>query len=395
MTELHPHKLADLVPPLSPAEYRALVSDIKANGLIYSIVVYDGQILDGRHRYRACRELGIEPSVKKYCGDSPIAFVLSANLHRRHLTQSQKAIFAADAEPYFSATAKDRQGTRTDLAEHSGNSSTKFAKARDEAAKAFGVNPRYVQDAKRIKAADPKLADDVRSGKIIIKSALKSVERRAVQQEAKSRAVDLGDSGIQVCHADFRKCDVENGSVDLIFTDPPYCADDIAVYGDLSAFASRVIRPGGLLLTFSGVRFLPRIYELLTSSLEYVWQGAVVHAGRLTRFASLNVQQGSKPILWFGRPPVSAWWNVLCDTVSAGREKGRHEWQQPVAEAEHFIRYLCSEGGIVCDPFFGSGTTLVAAAKLGRRAIGIDIDEGCVAISRSRVTDAVKDKAVI
>jgi ParB-like chromosome segregation protein Spo0J len=80
------HPLADIFPLLEGYEFEELVADIKANGLIEDIVLYDGMILDGRNRYRACCAAGIEPTYRPFTGDDPAAFVISANIRRRHLT---------------------------------------------------------------------------------------------------------------------------------------------------------------------------------------------------------------------------------------------------------------------------------------------------------------------
>jgi ParB-like chromosome segregation protein Spo0J len=86
------HPLADLIPPMTEAEYEDLKADIKANGLLMPIVLFEGKVLDGRHRLRACREVDLEPRFTE--GDdwisNPAAFVLSANIHRRHLDAKQK-----------------------------------------------------------------------------------------------------------------------------------------------------------------------------------------------------------------------------------------------------------------------------------------------------------------
>ena len=60
--------------------------------------------------------------------------------------------------------------------------------------------------------------------------------------------------------------------------------------------------------------------------------------------------------------------------------------QLSLAEAEHYIRNLSPEGGLIVDPFAGSGTSLVAAKELGRRWIGFDIDPVAVTKARSRVS---------
>ena len=72
------------------AEFDALVADIKAHGLVEAVVVYEDMVLDGRNRVRGCEAAGIEPTYIIYSGDDPASYVISANLHRRHLTREQK-----------------------------------------------------------------------------------------------------------------------------------------------------------------------------------------------------------------------------------------------------------------------------------------------------------------
>jgi hypothetical protein len=89
---LQPHPLAKKFPPLTNQEFDDLVEDIGANGQQHAIVLYDGQILDGVHRHKACLRAGIKPRGKPYGGLKPAAYVCSANLHRRHanLTTAEK-----------------------------------------------------------------------------------------------------------------------------------------------------------------------------------------------------------------------------------------------------------------------------------------------------------------
>jgi len=90
--DLQPHPLALLIPEMLQDEYIELLKDIKAHGLQQPITVYEGKILDGRHRHKACIELGKEPKTVDFDGDEAAAkaFVESINVHRRHLTHGQK-----------------------------------------------------------------------------------------------------------------------------------------------------------------------------------------------------------------------------------------------------------------------------------------------------------------
>jgi ParB-like chromosome segregation protein Spo0J len=92
--ELRFHPLADIFPLMGGAEFDELVADIKANGLNEPIITHQGMILDGRNRYRACIAAGCDLRLEIMAADGwiddPAAYVISANIRRRHLTGEQK-----------------------------------------------------------------------------------------------------------------------------------------------------------------------------------------------------------------------------------------------------------------------------------------------------------------
>jgi N6-adenosine-specific RNA methylase IME4 len=110
MSAVEFNPLASLFPLVEGAEFDELVADIRAHGLHEPIVVYEGKILDGRNRLRACTAAAIKPMFTAYTGDDPVSYVVSLNLRRRHLNESQRAMVAAKL-----ATLKD--GQRADLVE--------------------------------------------------------------------------------------------------------------------------------------------------------------------------------------------------------------------------------------------------------------------------------------
>ena len=84
------HPLAAIFPLMEGAELGALTDDIRAHGLVEPIILPEGRILDGRNRYLACRGADVQPTYRPFEGVDPFAFVISANLHRRHLTRGQR-----------------------------------------------------------------------------------------------------------------------------------------------------------------------------------------------------------------------------------------------------------------------------------------------------------------
>lgn len=91
------HPAAELFPVMDEVAFAALVADIAAQGQREPILILDGQVIDGRHRLRACEQAGLEPVVREVSADEgdPFGLVVSLNLHRRHLTESQRAMVAA------------------------------------------------------------------------------------------------------------------------------------------------------------------------------------------------------------------------------------------------------------------------------------------------------------
>lgn len=136
------HPYADLFPWIEGPAFDDFVEDVRANGIHEPIVMYEGQVLDGRNRYMAARQLGIEYPATEYEGGDPLGYVISLNLKRRHLTESQRSNVAA-------RLANMKSGERTDL-EPSANLRQVSI---DDAARMLNVSPRSVDSARRVQAS--------------------------------------------------------------------------------------------------------------------------------------------------------------------------------------------------------------------------------------------------
>src|SRR5215510_14763951 len=174
MTTLAFHPLANIFPLLAGEEFDALVADIEASGLCEAVWLYEGQILDGRNRYRACQILGLDCATRDYPGNDPLGFVLSMNLQRRHLDASQRAMIAA-------RLATMRQGERTDLVAMS----TKLSQ--EQAAGLMHVSRETVVAAKKVlQDGAPELAQAVDAGTLTVSAA---VPLTALPREAQLTAL--------------------------------------------------------------------------------------------------------------------------------------------------------------------------------------------------------------
>jgi site-specific DNA-methyltransferase (adenine-specific) len=213
----------------------------------------------------------------------------------------------------------------------------------------------------------------------------------AIIAEIEKRMRDSGEitvhaaGGIRIEHAAAADLSLDAESADLILTDPPYPAEYLDCWDDLAKVAKHALRPGGLLVAYSGQMFIREAFRAL-SDLEYVWLAAIVHDGPFFQLRKYKIQVGWKPLLVFGKPPVaigSEWLDTLTD---GRREKDFHGWQQSEAEAAQIIQAFTVPGDHVVDPFTGGGTTAAAAVKTGRLFTGCDIDQQTADRARERVS---------
>jgi len=178
MTHYEFHEYANIFPMLEGKDLEALRANIEANGQINKIILYQGKVLDGRNRYRICEMLGIEPETIVYPGDDPIGLVLSQNLHRRHLDESQRAMVAtklATLPPHRPAKENKSANLRTypQDAEKQEATTQSGAIFQPEAAKMLNVSERQVQSAAQLRReAPPEIIGQVERGEKTVHTTL-------------------------------------------------------------------------------------------------------------------------------------------------------------------------------------------------------------------------------
>jgi hypothetical protein len=172
------------------AEFDALADDISHHGLREPITLYEQAILDGRNRYRACMKSGVPPRFVDWQprpGESPTSFVLSRNLHRRHLNESQRAMVGARVEPLFAAEAAERQRANLKRGDEAPVTASvperDQGEAREHAAAVVNVSPRSVQAAKAVVTkGSVELVHAVETGNVTVATAATLAALPAAEQ---------------------------------------------------------------------------------------------------------------------------------------------------------------------------------------------------------------------
>jgi len=413
-----------LLPDLSTDEFTALKESIKQNGILVPIEKDEaGNILDGHHRLRAMAELKSEgvdipwPVVNIRSGmdeQQKRNHVRALNIIRRHMSKDQ-------LKAQWEAMRADNM-TLEQIARTSNVGVNTVKRALDNSELPNGnseiTNKRGQNRPKKYKPKPPKTvittskkneqsmfdalatvgADNVPDGI----SDAKKISTMAGEIEKENKRQEIIDQrlsdGVVLDGVDLRLGDLsilgaelEDSSIDLILTDPPYPAEFLPSWDALAALAVRVLKPSKFLVAYSGQLHLPDVMQKLSvPGLRYYWTICLIHNGGNQFIQARNVNCGWKPLLVFQKEPIEkiGFSDVIQGT---GREKELHDWAQATEELNYVIEKLSIEGDVILDPFAGSGTTLVAAKRNNRRSIGFEIDEDKYKIAMGRLNGELQN----
>ena len=198
--KLEQHELGKRFPRRSQDEFDALAKNIEEHGLLEPVVLHEGKVLDGWHRYEAC--LKVEQPVRAVSPDipDPWEYVISRNYHRRHLNTSQRALIAAE-----SVNSKKGGDRKTD---QTAKLQIDPEVTQADAARRFAVSGRTIADACKVLAeAEAEVVECVRDGEAAVSDAVKVVadapehQTRAVALLAEGKAKSLTE-GVRLSKAE-------------------------------------------------------------------------------------------------------------------------------------------------------------------------------------------------
>jgi hypothetical protein len=169
--EIQVHPAAAVFPMLSDDELADLAEDIKANGLLHPITLdAHGVLVDGRNRLAACNLAGVEPTFVTYKGDDPVGFILSENIHRRHISKGQQAMAVVMATELSGSGQFRKQGQRA------------------AAADLLGVRGQRLSEAAVVRKYAPDLAKLVVTGDRFLDDAYREARGRKLAQETQAES---------------------------------------------------------------------------------------------------------------------------------------------------------------------------------------------------------------
>ena len=430
IAKLETHPFAEVFPEMKTADFESLKNSIQNNGCREDIVLFEGKILDGRHRQRACIQLGIVPNYadfEEFDGGDALQYVLDLNLERRHLSVGQRSAVAAKianlkqggdrGNQYQPAKSAKVQICTLPPEEEEEEIDDPAPVKVEEAAEKVGVSKRSVESFREVEKKDPELAKEVASGQKTINKArgiIKARERKVKAEKplAKPKAKLLR----KVIHSDCLDAvkEIETASIPLIYTDPPFnTGKDQTIAGksfsdshpDYLDFLRKRMREAHRILADNGSIYLHLDYrevhyaKLMMDDVfgrncfqnEIIW--AYDYGGRAkNKWAAKH-----DTILFYSKDPKNFFFDadaVECvDYASAsrqdeskpvtdvwnipivhptGEERVDYPTQKPVALAKRIIKASSKEGDVVLDMFAGSGTVGDACIQLNRGYILID-----------------------
>ena len=403
MLEFHP--VADVFPLLQGAEFDALVESVKSNGLLNAITLHpDGSVVDGRNRYRACLEAGVEPRFVTWDGKgSLISFVVAQNIDRRHLNGTQRALLAKKLEPLYAAEAKGRgdeirrqQGAR---GKEGGRGKKKpiqekvpervyVEQARDKAAKKAGSQPalRLRPEKDREGSAGGLREDRGRRDR--------TAEGEAPVRQGRGREEAAGRKSHRPSgDRDLRPARLLHGATPRRSARPGRHRHGPAVSRGVPA-AVRRVGASGCGRAQAGRRAGGDVRPELSAAdrggdveahdipmeIAYLTPG-----GQSVQLWERKVNTFWKPVLVFGGQ-ATVWIGDVVESDVNANDKRFHDGARRGSGFERLVGVLTEPGQLVCDPFLGAGTTAVACMKLSRRFVGCDVDAAQVEKARARAT---------
>lgn len=395
-----------LIPALSNEEFTQLERNCLQDGIRDAIVVWNDTIIDGHNRYEIAKKHGLEfrTESKQFDTEGEVKeWMIMHQFGRRNLSNYQRSILALELEDVFKAKAKENQvlsgGDKKSLCLTSDKPILERVDTKKELAKIANVGHDTIAKVKVIEAKAPEeVKQELKAGRMSINEAYKGIkkeenkENRLIKESIEYKPKNTYIP--KIIKSDCLDVLKDIPDIDLLLTDPPYFTD-----GDFTNHISQClkkVKPTGQAYVFAGAdpKEMKAYLSMDSHHMELV-QVLVWNYNNTGQRQPNERYTSNYQVCFYFRgkdapqinKPADGKNQYACQTINApdGRLGDRyHKWQKPNQLIENLILNSSKVDDFVFDPFAGSGTTLVIAAKNDRVAIGCDVDQEAIDLCMKR-----------
>lgn len=405
-----------LIPPLAEDEYTQLEENILREGIREPLVVWDHILIDGHNRYAIAKKHDLQCSVVAYSFASRndvIIWMAKNQFGRRNISHYDRAKLALRLEHIFKEMAVENQKSALKQNQTVGQNSAQRttgdyeqSKTKERLAKIADVSHDTITKVKKIESnGDAELKKKLQAGDMSINEAYNQIKKKEVlkrlTENNSKKSMDALNELPQLYFEDCRERlkAIENSSIDLIFTDPPYSTHIKDMDSFLSSWLPTLLdklKPTGRAFICTGPypeeQFIYLKYLLSDGRFDVLTPLIWVYKNRIgpTSKDYKNNYQVIHHIVGNDAPEINC--EVLLEKLTVqefNAPDGRHgnyyhAWQKPDDLADRLILQTTQSKQVVFDPFAGTGTFLLSASRLGRYAYGCENKEEMITIARNR-----------
>lgn len=415
-----------LIPPLTAEERKGLEESILKEGCRDALILWGNTLIDGHNRYEICTKHNIPfKTIQKdfKSRDEVILYMIDTQFARRNLSSGNKILLAQAKKPILEKLAKknltlasggDRKSEnyknqglsemiKVDYKKPEIIEPPKPVHVQKEVAKIAGVSTGTVAKFEQVQKKKPELVKAICDREISINEAYNKVkleEKKETIRKAENKIAEQAKEEYKPTVIIGDSISIENDNkYDLLLTDPPYSTDVDNIDDFVNSWlynALYKVKSTGFAYIFIGA-YPEEVRAYLNAEtpkhIKLCQQLIWTYKNTLGNNPKDRYKQNYQICLFYrgvdapvlNCPLTNEQWAVQEINAPDGRQGDRyHAWQKPIEIAERFIRHSTTEGQTIYDPFCCTGTFLLAAAKLGRKAEGVEINKDNALIAKNR-----------
>jgi len=417
------NELKNLIPTLTSDEFGQLEKNILENGVQDSIKTWHGLIIDGHNRYEIAQRHGLKFDTKELSFNDRsdvVVWMINNQAGRRNLSTYDKGLLALKLQDILKVKGKENQGARTDISQTSVKCEDRVD-SQKQAAKTFNVSHDTLSKVKHIEENAPiEIKKKLKNNDITVNKAyqdIKKAERKKeVEEKVKVSATKRLPTNIRLLEGDIFSLinQVEDNSVDLLCTDPPYyvLSESWDVFDSkhdflgftekwLNAVMPKIKDTGRMYISFAH-DYVFDLYNIFLKHnfYDFNFYGQIIWVKKNNnqKFNRKGYRLTFEPIIYlygknaenlnfteYGEIQSNVW--EIAIPQSNFKEGKFHPTQKPQELYRRIIETGSVENDLVLDCFAGSGTTGIVCKELSRKCILIEKEQKYIDIIKGRVNN--------